>query len=62
MMKRARDDRGFAIFEYLVIIVVIIAAIVAIRASFGTNVNSLFGSAANLTSNAATTLSAVNLE
>ncbi len=41
-----RNKRGQSILEYLVITTVVVAAILAIRATVKTNMNSVFGKAA----------------
>ena len=61
-MQRALGKRGQSILEYLVIVVVVIAAVIAIRAVMGTSMNGIYTNAATLTGNAGTALSGIKLE
>ena len=51
--RQLRGQRGQSIFEYLVIVTVVIVAIIAIRGMVQVNMNSLFTNAAGQTATAA---------
>ena len=61
-LRRQRDRRGQSILEYVVIATVIVLAIFAIKGTVSTNLNGVYGNAANKTSDAATSISGLAVE
>ena len=60
--KRGRSRRGQSILEYLVIATVIVTAILLIRTTVATHMNTLYNSAAQKTADAAGSLGNLNVE
>ena len=58
MGKRLTGKRGQAFVEYLVIIVLVIAALLGVRAVIGTNINNTYNAVGTKTANMAGTITA----
>ena len=61
-LRRQRDRRGQSILEYVVIATVIVLAIFAIKGTVQTNLNGVYGNAANKTADAGTSISGLAVE
>ena len=60
--RRLGNRRGQSILEYLVIATAVVAAIIAIKATVSSNMNTLYTNAADKTGEAGTGLGALKVE